>query len=131
MIQTYFNLAKRESFLSTDLRRPIGVVIVNNFKVIGRGSNQATIRWRPLNVLHKKYCLRKLLGIKTHTMYWLCPGCALYCNHAEVRALRSIKDKKISGITDMFMYGHDEYCDKCEVEIKKFGINKVYFHDKI
>ena len=129
VIQKFLDLAKEESKLSTDLRKPIGVVIVNNFKVIGRGSNQATIRWRPLNLLHKKYCLRKLLGIKKHILYWLCPGCALYRNHAEVRAIRSIKYKNITGIIDMFMYGHDEYCDQCEVQIKKLNVNGFYFHD--
>lgn len=127
MIQEYFNLAKEESLKSTDLRKPIGVVIVNNFKVIGKGSNQATVRFKPLNILHKKYCIRKLIGIKKHILYWICPGCALYRNHAEVRAIRSIKNKPISGIIDMFMYGHNEYCDQCEVEIKKLGINKVYY----
>lgn len=127
MVQEYFNLAKEESKLSTDLRRPIGVVVVNNFKVIGRGSNQATIKWKWLIKWHKNHCLRKIIGIKKHILYWLCPGCALYRNHAEVRAIRSIKDKNITGLIDMFMYGHDEYCDECEVEIKKFNVNKVYF----
>jgi len=127
MLQEYFNLAKEESKLSTDLRRPIGVVIVNNFKVIGRGSNQATIKWKWLINWHKNHCLRKIIGIKGHVLYWVCPGCALYRNHAEIRAIRSIKDKKITGLVDMFMYGHNEYCNNCEVEIKKFNINKVYF----
>ena len=129
MVKEYFNLAKEESKLSTDLRRPIGVVIVNNFKVIGRGSNQATIKWKWLINWHKKHCVRKIIGIKKHILYWLCPGCALYRNHAEVRAIRSIKDKNITGLIDMFMYGHDEYCDECEVEINKLNINKVYFNN--
>ncbi len=123
----FMRLARTTSGLSTDLRRPIGCVIVKDSVAVGFGSNQATLRWSWLQRWHKKRCLRKVLGIRTHNWYFVCPGCALFRNHAEARAIRdSWPVWSIDGGAELYLYGHTYCCGKCEDRMKRFGITKVY-----
>ena len=128
-MNNFMNEAKIESTKSTDLKRSIGVVITKNGKIIGRGSNQATIKWKWLIKLHTKFCFRKFLGIKKHNFYWLCPGCALPHNHSEIRALNSIKEK-IEGELELYMFGHIKCCENCSKELTKNNIIKRNFQLK-
>jgi len=124
----FMAIAETQASLSTDLRRPIGCIVVLEGKIIiGYGSNQASIRWAWLQRFHVKHCFRKLIGIKKHAFYWICPGCALFRNHAEVRAIRSCSRVDRTGKrVEMYMHGHDYCCERCVQEIKRFGIIKVH-----
>lgn len=122
--------AEKESHFSTDLRRPIGCVIVNAGDIVGHGSNQATVRWAPLQRFHVKHCVRKLLGIKRHAFYWLCPGCALFRNHAEVRAINTVhRLSNVSAPVDMYLWGHSFCCDRCLDAAKRLGVRHIYTHE--
>lgn len=115
------------SRLSTDYRRQIGVAIFNDGLLIATGSNQATIKWHPINKLHKRWCIRKMLGIKKHAYYWICPGCATFKNHAEARAIREIYSMRgFKRNITMYLYGHDHCCNTCLEKVNKLGINKIY-----
>lgn len=124
----FMQLARSQSGLSTDLRRPIGAVVVINSKVVGFGSNQATVRWSWLQRFHVKHCFRKILGIRTHNFYFVCPGCALFRNHAEARAMRDVDPfwLPFRVPAEVYLYGHRYCCAKCEDSMLKFGITKVY-----
>lgn len=131
----FWEQARIESKKSTDLRRSIGVVVVNEKnEIIGRGSNQATIPWFWVARLHKKYCIRKIVGVKKNTCYFICPGCALYRNHAEVRALRSIKypeyNLKYMKLR-IYMFGHKYCCNNCLKKISMYNIEKIYVKDSL
>lgn len=124
----FMGLARTQSGLSTDLRRPIGSIIVKDSVVVGFGSNQATLRWSWLQRWHRMYCVRKILGIRTHNFYFVCPGCALFRNHAEARAIRDVGS--LFYFTrppyEMYLYGHTYCCSRCEESMIKLGITKVY-----
>lgn len=129
----FFEKAKEESLKSTDLRRPIGIVIAaKNGQIVGRGSNQATFSYFGIPKLHKKYCLRKIFKTPKNRWYWFCPGCAIFRNHAEVRAIRSIKFPKYNlkyMKLRMYMYGHNYCCSVCLKEIEQYNIEvKIYEH---
>lgn len=127
----FFEKAKLVSNYATDLRRPIGIVIVDSKNVIiGHGSNQATIPLFGIPKLHKKYCLRKIFKTPKNRWYWFCPGCALFRNHAEVRALRSIKGPiSQRGELRMYMYGHSYCCKVCLKEIARYNNIKIKIYE--
>lgn len=130
-MNTFFlKKAKIESMKSTDLRKQIGAVITKNGWIIGKGSNQATIKWGWFISWHKNNCLRKIFNIERHTNYWLCPGCALYKNHAEARAVKSIDPHiRLDGKLELFLFGHSECCKRCTKVLNKLNIKMA--HDKI
>lgn len=127
MLQKYLDLAKKESELSTDLRKPIGVIIVDakTGNVVGHGSNQATLKFKWLINWHKNNCLRKIFKTPKNKFYWFCPGCALLKNHAEVRAIKSIKNISFANELHLYMYGHTYCCNNCLKEIYKFNITQL------
>lgn len=124
----FMGLARTQSGLSTDLRRPIGSVIVKDSVVVGFGSNQATLRLGWLQRWHRTRCIRKILGIRTHNFYFVCPGCALFRNHAEARAIRDMVATvgHVSQPYEIYLYGHTYCCSKCEEKMLKLGIKTVY-----
>jgi len=135
MSQKFLDLAKKESELSTDLRKSIGVVIVDTVtgNVVGHGSNQATLKFKWLINWHKKNCLRKIFKTPKNKFYWFCPGCALYRNHAEARAIRSLCEIQPENNLELFLYGHTYCCENCLKQISKYNITKLTFaqNDKI
>lgn len=126
MENNYKIQAKIESLNSTDLRKQIGVIIVDNGVIVGRGSNQATIKWKWFIKWHKNHCFRKTWLLKKfkHRLYWICPGCALQKNHAEFIAIKSMKQTKE---LELYMYGHNVCCENCLNEIEKINIKKIYY----
>lgn len=114
--------------LSTELNHPTGAVIVLNGQVIGRAANQSSLKNKKLIKLHKDgLCVRKMLKIKTGQKYWLCPGCAQFRHHAEVRSIRDAlsRNKSIQG-ADLYLYGHWWCCKPCWDKMIAAGIGHVY-----
>lgn len=119
--------AALESQNSSDRRRPIGCVILQDGRLVGRGSNQATFAWGWLRAFHVKHCFRKALRVKRHGLYWLCPGCALFRNHAEARAIRDALPRlSENGIIDMYLFGHSYCCDTCLKKVNGVGVRNIY-----
>jgi len=119
-------LAKEASNTATDKRRSIGAVIYGDWGPICFGSNQATIKWKWFINWHKNNCLRKIFKIKNHTLYWICPGCALYSNHAEAVAIRELKKYSKVQNPKLYLYGHSHCCEPCIKKLEEVGVNKVY-----
>ena len=121
-----FKEARKVQKLSTDLRRPIGVIIAEDNEIIGRGSNQATLKLKWFNKWHKKHCLRKIFRVPKNGWYWFCPGCALSKNHAEMIALRNMT-KQLDKDSDATLYilGHSYCCDNCLKHINKANIKNI------
>lgn len=117
-------LARVHSRQSTDLRKPIGSVVVKDGVVVGMGSNQATIRCPWVQNWHKTHCVRKILGIKTHDWYFICPGCALFKNHSESQAVRNVNPQL--GPYELYLYGHYYCCYSCERKLLKHNVKRVY-----
>jgi deoxycytidylate deaminase len=126
----FINQARLESLNSTDLRKSIGVVITADGYIIGRGSNQATFTWKWLQRFHVKHCIRKMFHMKRHDFYWLCPGCALFKNHSEIRAINNINSintfTNTSKGADIYIFGHNCCCERCLDKMVKVGIKKIY-----
>ncbi len=113
--------------LSTESVHPTGAVIVKDGKIIGRGANQAAIKNSAAQRFHKNYlCIRRLFKIPSGRMYWLCPGCAQFRHHAEVRAVKNAKSNHAPmGGADLYMYGHWWCCKPCWDKMLAEGINNV------
>lgn len=121
-----FKEAQEAQKLSTDLRRPIGVIIVCGGKIIGRGYNKATLKLKWFNQWHKKHCLRKIFNVPKNGWYWFCPGCALNKNHAEMVAIRNMT-QKLEPNNDSILYilGHSYCCYNCLKNIAKANIKNI------
>lgn len=112
---------------STDSKQPTGAIIVKAGKIIGCGANQSLLRTNFLHKLHNKFCIRKMLKIKSGTKYWACPGCASSHMHAEPQAIQdALKNyTDISG-SDLYHWGHWWCCKPCWDAMIKSGIRDVY-----
>jgi deoxycytidylate deaminase len=112
---------------STEHNHPTGSVVVRGMEVIGEGANKAAIVNQSLINFHRKFCVRKILRIKTGEKYWLCPGCASPQNHSEARAIKDAYSRGFdpSG-ADLYLWGHWWCCEPCWNSIIKAGIANVY-----
>lgn len=112
---------------STDSIQPTGAVIVKNGKILAFAANRSAIINPFLFKLHAKYCIRKMLHIKTGTGYWACPGCASSKYHSEPRALADAKNKgmDVRG-ADLYHWGHWWCCKPCWDAMISSGIKDVY-----
>lgn len=137
MITTFQKVNRKNSFMeaaeiisadATDLRRQIGVVIVNKEnKIAAYGTNQATIKWKWFINWHKTHCLRKIFRTPKNRMYWFCPGCAINKNHAEYRAIQKLKEFAYTDEEfDLYLYGHQYCCQNCLEAISEFNIKTIY-----
>ncbi|MFH1246588.1 MAG: deaminase [Candidatus Liptonbacteria bacterium] len=115
---------------STDRNHPTGSVIARDGAVIGRGANQAAIRHSWAVAAHKKFCIRRMFGIKTGKSYWLCPGCASPKSHSEQRAIIDAKKHygNIAG-ADLYLWGHWWCCESCWNAVIGAEICNVYLMD--
>jgi deoxycytidylate deaminase len=112
---------------STDKSVPTGSVLTTDGKIIGEAANLAALTSKRLIRFHKRFCLRRLLNIKTGGKYWLCPGCAKPKNHSEARAIMNAKRNGNSTQgADLYLYGHWWCCRPCWNEMTKAGIRNVY-----
>ncbi len=113
--------------LSTVSNQKTGAVVVKDGVIIGRGANQSRLKNKKLSVLHQRYCVRKLLHIKTGTRYWLCPGCANFRDHAESRAVFDAKQAWGDPCgADLYLWGHWWCCKPCWDTMIAAGISRVY-----
>jgi len=105
-----------------------GAVIVKDGEIVGRAGNQTVLHGHMmLWELHKKFCFRKILGVKTGTRYWLCPGCSDHHYHAERRAVDDAhKKNNDTGGADLYMWGHWWCCEPCWKAMIEAGISNVY-----
>lgn len=112
---------------STDQKHPTGALIVKDGKVLGRGANKSALTNKTLVAIHSKYCIRRILKIKTGTKYWMCPGCASSALHSEPHAIKDAQ-KKFGDITgaDLYHWGHWWCCQPCWDAMIKAGIKDVY-----
>ncbi|MCX6751975.1 MAG: hypothetical protein NTZ87_00525 [Candidatus Nomurabacteria bacterium] len=120
--------AKKEAEKSNDHNTPTGAVIVSNGKIISRAHNKASISNPKLINLHKKYCIRKMLGIASGYKYWLCPGCATNSSHAEYRAVVNLQEQGVKDFNDLelYLWGHWWCCKPCWDKMIEAGIKNVY-----
>lgn len=93
---------------SLDKGWPVGLVYVNNGKVISWGANGSTY--------HETHeCERRKLNVPTGTGYELCEGCHPK-NHAEAKAIYKATElgvyDQLKGGTS-YMYGHWWACESC------------------
>jgi tRNA(Arg) A34 adenosine deaminase TadA len=117
--------------LSSEMNHPTGAVVVLNNNIVGRAGNQAGIRNKKFQELHKKgVCVRKWLKVQSGKKYWLCPGCAKFSDHAEAGAVRDAL-KNIGSINgaDLYLYGHWWCCKPCWDAMIGAGIKDVYLVD--
>ena len=114
--------------LSTELNHPTGAVVVIDGTIVGRGANQAHIKNKAVQKIHRKYfCVRRLFNIPSGQKYWLCPGCARTKDHAEVRAVRdALACRANFRSADLYLFGHWWCCKSCWDAMIDVGINTVY-----
>ncbi|MFA6999576.1 MAG: hypothetical protein WC241_00495 [Candidatus Paceibacterota bacterium] len=107
-------VARKES---TEKRFSTGAVIVRvrDDVVVSKGANKASLTNESLINLHKKYCIRRILGIPSGKKYWLCPGCAAGDHHAEYRASKKLIKQGFdkSDQFDLYLWGHWWACKDC------------------
>jgi tRNA(Arg) A34 adenosine deaminase TadA len=117
---------------STEANHPTGAVVVLKGQIVGRGANQAGVKNKKLQELHKKYlCFRRLFKIPSGQKYWLCPGCAKFSDHGEAQAVKDAlrHSKNIHG-ADLYLYGHWWCCKPCWDRMIEAGIKDVYLLDE-
>lgn len=113
--------------MSTDSKQPTGAVVVKNGQVLGVGANQSALMNKKLLALHQRFCIRKMLGIKSGQKYWLCPGCASSKLHAEPRGIQDAKKNGFdSNGADLYHWGHWWCCKPCWDAMISAGIRNVY-----
>jgi deoxycytidylate deaminase len=112
---------------STDSKQPTGAIIVKDGKMIGFGANKSRLTKPWIKKLHNKFCIRRILHIKSGTKYYLCPGCASSHMHAEPHAVKDAQ-KKFGDITgaDLYHWGHWWCCEPCWKSMIAAGIKDVY-----
>ncbi len=121
----FMQQAKEVARTSNEHHMPTGAVAVYNNKIIAQASNQTPISNTTLITLHKKYCFRKLLKVKSGQKYWLCPGCASPGSHAEARAMQIVKGKHIQDF-DVYLWGHYWACKDCWDAMIEAGVKNVF-----
>ena len=127
-IKEAYKYAKKHS---TERRHPTGMVIVKDKTIVAYGANQAKLRKKILQRLHRRYCIRKLLHVPTGRSYWLCPGCADYSFHAEVQAVEYARKRQINLLdSDAYLWGHWWCCQNCSNVLEKAGIRQIYLLQK-
>jgi deoxycytidylate deaminase len=120
--------AKDQARKSNDHNTPTGAVIVSVGEMVSKDHNNAPISNPKLINLHKKYCIRKILGIPSGHKYWLCPGCATNSSHAEYRAVLNIQKQEIKNLDnpELYLWGHWWCCKPCWDKMLEVGIKKVF-----
>lgn len=113
---------------SADTRQPVGSVIVKNGVVVASAANLSGFKNKKLIELHSgKWCIRKLLKIRTGKSYWLCPGCANHKDHSENSACTKAQKAGIDTKgADLYLYGHWWCCKPCWDKMIEVGIKDVY-----
>lgn len=120
--------AKGLAKLSNEKQQPVGAVIVHNGEVISSAYNKNPLTNNYLINLHKKYCIRHILGIPTGKHYWMCPGCAGQSHHAEYKASKKLIKKGVpEKPVDLYIWGHWACCDACCSMMEKVPIDNIYF----
>ena len=120
--------AKDQARKSNDHNTPTGAVIISGGKIVSGEHNKAPISNPKLIELHKKYCIRKILGIPSGHKYWLCPGCATNSSHAEYRAVLDLQKKGIKDLKnpELYLWGHWWCCEPCWNKMIEIDIKKVF-----
>ena len=121
--------AKEVARTSNDQSFPTGAVIVCDGEILTEASNKTPLSSPFLKNLHKKHCIRRMLGIPSGQKYWLCPGCASHENHGEYRAAVALQKKfpqKINSDLDLYLWGHWWCCKPCWDKMLEVGIEKVF-----
>jgi deoxycytidylate deaminase len=120
--------AKEQARKSNDQNTPTGAVVVSENKVIGGAHNKAPLSSPKLINLHRKYCIRKMLGVPSGKGYWLCPGCATNSSHAESRLSSEIQNQNIKDLEnpELYLWGHWWCCKDCWDNMRKIGVHKVF-----
>lgn len=105
--------------ISLDPQHPIGAVVVQDGKIIGRGANGS---W-----FHKGLgCVRKWFGVPTGKGYWMCPGCQPR-HHAEPSALKDVRHNGHDPQgADIYLWGHWWCCQSCWEKMMKADIYRVF-----
>lgn len=122
--------AREVARLSNDRQQPTGAVIVANGKILTSASNKNPLSSEKLISLHQKFCIRHALGVKSGTMYWMCPGCAKKEDHAESRAAKMLISEGLPDMpVDVYLWGHWWCCDVCWKNMRKLPLGNVYLLD--
>ncbi len=121
----FMTLAKEEARKSKEKNQPTGAVAVINGAIVGAACNKPPIENKNLAESHKKWCIRRLFGIKTGEKYWACPGCAAPKMHAETRVSIQVIKKNLKNF-DLYLYGHWWCCKDCWDAMIKAGVKDVY-----
>lgn len=112
---------KAQEELAGDTLFPVGVAIVKNGKVIGRGGNGFSCGGK-----EKHICPRIVLECKSGEGYDLC---SLHDaeGHAEPMALQNAIEngENVEG-ADVYMYGHWWACEPCWKKMIDAGIERVF-----
>ena len=113
---------------SSERNHPTGAVIVMGDKIIGKGANQAALKNKKLQQIHKNgLCIRRIFKIPSGQKYWLCPGCAKNRHHAEARAVNDALSKQASIVgADLYLYGHWWCCKPCWDKMIEAGVRDVF-----
>lgn len=119
--------AKQESEReSTDHQQPTGAVVVKDGKIVGRGANKSALKSEYLMSLHRRFCFRRMLKVKSGQSYWICPGCSTSKMHAETRA--TLDAKTLAQGADLYLWGHWWCCKPCWDAMIKGGIENVFVY---
>jgi deoxycytidylate deaminase len=121
----FMQQAKEVARTSNERHMPTGAVAVYNNEIISQACNHAPISSDTLIHLHKKYCFRRILKIKSGKSYWLCPGCASPHSHAEARTVAGLSEKGIRDF-DLYLWGHYWACKDCWDAMIKAGVKQVF-----
>ena len=123
----FIQAAREAARRSNDQQQPTGAAIVASGKILEAEPNRNSLNSKKLINLHKKYCVRHMLGIPSGKMYWLCPGCTKNENHAESRAVKKLlKGEKPEGPFDVYVWGHWWCCDVCWKNMMRLPVRDVY-----
>jgi len=130
----YMQEAKEVAFSeSTEKRFSTGAVIVSarDNIIVSKGANKASLTSESLINLHKKYCIRRILGIPSGQKYWLCPGCAAGDHHAEYRASKKLIKQGFDKTDqfDLYLWGHWWACKDCWGKMIEIPIRNLYVMD--
>jgi deoxycytidylate deaminase len=121
----FMQQAKEIARTSNEQHMPTGAVVVYDGVVVARASNKAPLTDKKLIDLHKDYCFRKILKVKSGKKYWLCPGCASPHSHAEARTVAELSQKGIKGF-DVYLWGHYWACKDCWDAMIKAGVKQLF-----
>jgi len=115
---------------STDKHISTGAVVVdvNSNTIITQDANMAPLTNEHLINLHKKYCIRRILGIPSGQKYWICPGCAGGDHHAEYRASEKLIKNGFNKNDqfDVYLWGHWWACKDCWGKMLEIPVRNLY-----